>query len=498
MSLETPAAPADLQPPGAESEAASPTRGVKRRWIGSRSRWLGLPVAVVMLAFTAGSGITQTPPADSDGDGLLDEIEVAGWVTPDGGEYRTDPKMADSDGDGLADGQEVTNDLNSFGAPAESGLLHLPLGVERVRYLVSNPNDPDSDGDGAADSLEFGAGTDPLTADSDGDGLSDFAELDDHGTNPLEPNTDGDQRDDGWEVDNASAGFDPILYDEEFSKWGYGRDFLRGATCPDGWGWCDTDSVAFLAGSIGGGFFGYKDVLDLLGNLTTLEFIGAGLAVTALVPVAGDGASVVTKGVRFVKRVPARKQVDGLALLTRVDSIPPAARTDILKLVDGDSFAVLTKAGMTDEAILALARGRIDFRHFARTVQGASRVEKSPKLFRTEKEAQEYVAGKSPNALMEKSFACPGCASNSVLGSRRVDVYDPTSRTAIEVKNGYVLSASTRDEVAKDVALVKDPATPIDSVEWHFFPKDDGRVGPDEDLLKLLTDNGIAYVIHLP
>ena len=55
-----------------------------------------------------------------------------------------------------------------------------------------------------------------------------------------------------------------------------------------------------------------------------------------------------------------------------------------------------------------------------------------------------------------------------------------------------------REEVSKDVALLSDPATPIDSVEWHFFPKEGGGVGPDDELRDLLTSSGIPYVVHLP
>ena len=121
---------------------------------------------------------------------------------------------------------------------------------------------------------------------------------------PLQRNTDGDKRDDGWELDNTSSGFDPMVYDEEFSG---NRttpptlfaepDVLRVG------GACESDSVAFLAGSIGGGFFGYQSVLDLIGNLTTLDFVGAGLAAAAVMPFAGDATSVVVGLLRFVQRV---------------------------------------------------------------------------------------------------------------------------------------------------------------------------------------------------
>ena len=200
-----------------------------------------VPLVGPRPAYEAESRSAQTPTAM--GSPTARRARRLGWR---GKPHVTDVHNPDSDGDGLTDGQEVTNDLHSFGATAASGLLHLPLGIEGFRYVVSDPNVPDSDGDGAVDALEFDLGTHPFVSDSDDDGLGDFAEVDDYGTDPLERNTDGDKRDDGWEVDNASAGFAPIIYDEELSKLSYAKDFAAGTLCPDGWGVCETDTVAFL------------------------------------------------------------------------------------------------------------------------------------------------------------------------------------------------------------------------------------------------------------
>jgi hypothetical protein len=72
--------------------------------------------------------------ADPDGDGLLNEAELAAG---------TDRLNADSDGDALTDGREVNE-----------------------------------------------AGTDPLNPDSDGGGAPDGLEVDEHRSNPLNPNDD--------------------------------------------------------------------------------------------------------------------------------------------------------------------------------------------------------------------------------------------------------------------------------------------------------------------
>ncbi len=94
------------------------------------------------------TGARQT---DTDGDGLIDALELAAG---------SDPTVADTDGDGLSDAVEV--------------------GV-----LRSDPTSVDTDGDGLSDSMEYLHGTDPTRADTDGDGLTDAAELR-YGTDPLQ------------------------------------------------------------------------------------------------------------------------------------------------------------------------------------------------------------------------------------------------------------------------------------------------------------------------
>ncbi|MCK0113053.1 NlpC/P60 family protein [Ornithinimicrobium sp. F0845] len=94
------------------------------------------------------TGARQT---DTDGDGLIDALEVAAG---------SDPTVADTDGDGLSDAIEV--------------------GV-----LGSDPTSVDTDGDGLSDAYEYLQGTDPTRSDTDADGLTDAAELR-YGTDPLQ------------------------------------------------------------------------------------------------------------------------------------------------------------------------------------------------------------------------------------------------------------------------------------------------------------------------
>jgi hypothetical protein len=154
---------------------------------------------------------------DTDGDGLVDQLEE---------DIGTDPDDADSDDDGVADGDEPDFDQDTDG----DGLI--------------NALDPDSDGDGILDGTEMGvtdpgadtdldAGnfvpdsdpsttTDPLDPDTDGGGVSDGIEDRDHDgavdegeTDPLDPtddvlwpDTDGDTIPDDYEVEIGTDPFD--------------------------------------------------------------------------------------------------------------------------------------------------------------------------------------------------------------------------------------------------------------------------------------------------
>lgn len=114
---------------------------------------------------------------DSDGDTLTDAAEK--WV------HGTNPELADSDGDGIADNIEIG------------------LGI--------NPNERDSDGDGLEDDVELSLGTNAGSADSDGDGILDGDEYG-AGTNPTNPDSDGDGVNDGDEQDDQR---DPTFNEDD-------------------------------------------------------------------------------------------------------------------------------------------------------------------------------------------------------------------------------------------------------------------------------------------
>lgn len=120
-------------------------------------------------------------PADADGDGLADVVEVA---------IGTDPMDADTDDDGVADGAEPNWSQDTDG----DGLI--------------NPRDPDSDNDGILDGTELGVSTPPAATNvSRGNFVPDADPS--TTTNPLLPDTDAGGVPDGAEDSNHNGRIDP-------------------------------------------------------------------------------------------------------------------------------------------------------------------------------------------------------------------------------------------------------------------------------------------------
>ncbi|SHH56081.1 DUF7343 domain-containing protein [Halobaculum gomorrense] len=170
---------------------------------------------------------TDPTSIDTDEDGLSDirevedvgtsptRVDTDGDGLADGRELRvheTDPTAVDTDGDGLVDGAEVSeHDTNPTAADTdEDGLTD----VHEIHGTGTDPNGADTDGDGLADGRELhDYRTDPLVVDTDGDGLADGSEVTEQGTDPLVGDTDGDGLADGEEVN--AFGTDPLDADSD-------------------------------------------------------------------------------------------------------------------------------------------------------------------------------------------------------------------------------------------------------------------------------------------
>ncbi|HIE31859.1 MAG TPA: PKD domain-containing protein [Methanosarcinales archaeon] len=153
--------------------------------------------------------VTGVSIVDTDGDGIPDADETAGWdVTTyncDGsvsGTYHvtSNLNLVDTDGDGLSDLEEK-----------EGWEVSYTISTGPVAYDVqSNPEVADYDDDGKDDAEEKTVGTDPNRRDTDCDGAydtNDGFEID-NGLNPLNPDTDGDGVPDGEEIDRwIEAGY---------------------------------------------------------------------------------------------------------------------------------------------------------------------------------------------------------------------------------------------------------------------------------------------------
>ena len=169
-----------------------------------------------------GSGVfvslsdTGTDPldSDSDDDGLLDGAEDNSGTYVSGDQAGSDPHQPDSDGDNLPDGWEAINGLD----PSDDGSLD-----------AANGPDGDPDSDSSSNSQEFALGTLPNNGDTDDDGYLDgyeshdgvFVSASQTGTDPLDPDSDDDTLLDGVEtgdgnfIDANATGTNPNVHDTD-------------------------------------------------------------------------------------------------------------------------------------------------------------------------------------------------------------------------------------------------------------------------------------------
>ena len=116
---------------------------------------------------------TRPDLADTDGDGLLDGVEVD--------MHHTDPLKADTDGDGLRDDQEIVLGCNPRSSDSDADGLPDRWEVEHSLDATSVIGDDGANGDPDHDLLcnllEYQLNTHPQMLDTDGDGVSDYQEV---------------------------------------------------------------------------------------------------------------------------------------------------------------------------------------------------------------------------------------------------------------------------------------------------------------------------------
>jgi hypothetical protein len=417
---------------------------------------------------------------DTDEDGLTDCEEEEGVhdSTSFSLVFTSDPRVKDTDGDGLEDGDEV-----NVGERFKQGDVFL--------YPVfSDPRSVDTESDGVDDATEADAGSRARSNETDGDGLADLDEFQ-LGTDPTVVDTDGDGYGDGAEVLDREGGFDPLVPTEVLSAFDYATHFVLGSVCGELFGFCQRDSVAWLAGNIAGGFFIVTDVRDAIGQLFQGEFVGAGLSILSVVPVAGDALAVVAKAVKFIRRV-AGKAGDALKLVFKSD-LPQWAKIRILDDIAGPAVARARSAGVTDDALERLGKAGVNFKLLDEAMAGASAVVRSG-----------FVDWRSAERLVRTDYGGVAKGFKTIdglkgtKGYRFVDAYDDDLKIAREVKTGFADATDfIKEQIRKDV-LLKGKLN-WSKVEWHFFPSSASEtLGPSKALMDELTANGIGWVIHLP
>ena len=270
--------------------------------------------------YNAGVASTNPRSNDSDGDGLLDNVETRDGSFVDAQHTGSDPSNPDTDDDGLPDLWEVVNLLDpnddgttnpDFGADGDPDGEFLPNLLEFERK--TDPHVQDTDGDNYDDLAEdnFGSwggvdftGTSPTNADSDADGIPDGEENPDeayvagvtYGTDPNLSDTDGDGTNDRWEfllgTDPSQEGSNlptvPVA-NGGFELPDVGGTFVNAQ--PDLWTYLpgpDEGGITFLENTASVGFTG-GDGLQYLG----IQSAGAAIYQDTGIQIAADTTYVI-------------------------------------------------------------------------------------------------------------------------------------------------------------------------------------------------------------
>lgn len=436
-------------------------------------------------------GLANPNKADSDDDGLMDKSELEGWASAQGFTFQTDPWESDTDRDTLTDAEEA-----SVVAEGER-----PEG----RAAMSDPTKNDTDADGLDDASEADLSLDAFAVDSDGDRLGDFEEVERFGTAADVFDTDDDGFDDGYEVANReSQGLDPLWPDTKIDASTYAREFAQGAVVGE---LMPGDSLAWFAGNLASGgaslvpgvgwlVGGVADARDTVGSAIHQDWVGAGLGVAGIVPVVGDAAVIPAKIAKFVARHP-ELAVSAGAVVAGLKLLPTDVQAAAARATAPAAYDYLRKSGTSAKSITLLMEGKVGLT----TLAEAMKRSQNPKgtrtqFFATGLEGEKYLARQVTGAVVQKNFSTTGCVDVCNVFTRRVDVF--ASGIAHESKVGRVyLSPGIRRQIESDSYCIQ--IKECSGATWHFFPSSVSRsLGASEQVLLLLEERGIKYVIHPP
>lgn len=491
-----------------------------------KRRWLWMLAVLVVLAVVAAYGIPKVSErlgidlvpwtngaADSDGDGLRDDVEKSGWTTEDGVEYRTDPGKADTDGDGLSDGDEAGDSVDV--ASGSDGLQESEAAAEQAAFVgLSNPLLKDTDGDGLDDAEEADLSLNPFAGDSDGDGIEDGREVHVVGTAPDVADTDGDGFDDGFEDANREKqGLDPLWVDTRVSKWTYAADYAKGAIAGDLW---REDSMAWLAGNLTSGASssipvigtvvgGAADLRDAVGSAIHADWVGSGFSVVGAVP-GGDAVAIPAKVSEFVARNPQLAAV----VAASIAAMPKISEENKFRAIKAATPGAgdLVGAGASKRAVLQLSGGRTNLDRVAAATERSGFVGGTTSKFLPAANSKLKPGPAGEKALENELRKLGVTIGAQVVAStkscrlvcnahnRRFDVV--ADGVAHESKVGHVpWSPAVERQIRSDAFLIK--AGNIKGAQWHFYPSSvSNTLGADPKVLDVLDELKIPYTVHLP
>jgi len=178
---------------GLQSNVQYTVQAITARDIAGNTISGPIPEVTVRLSSAVFTGTRPTGDEllDTDGDGIFDHIELAGYqitVRRSDGSVETllvssDPFNDDPDGDGVVDSEERQAGTDPLNSDTDGDTLS---DGDEWNRIYSNPADQDTDRDGIQDGFEFSFfRTSPILADTDGDQIDDPTELAAGNRNPL-------------------------------------------------------------------------------------------------------------------------------------------------------------------------------------------------------------------------------------------------------------------------------------------------------------------------